>query len=55
MTLPAPAVPHEMLDLGVEMRARYDFEARIGGARLLDDLPGLEGVWDRNKQHSRIA
>ena len=44
-----------MIDLGIEMRAREDPEARVGGARLLDDLPRLERIRHGDEQHARFA
>src|SRR6266849_4037764 len=49
------AMLQQMVDLGVEMRPRDDVESRIGCARLLDDLAGLEGVRDRYQQQPRRA
>ena len=49
MTRSAPSAL-QMLDLGVRMRARDDLDARVGGARLLHDLSGLEGVRNRDEQ-----
>ena len=37
-----------MFDLGIRMRARDDPDTGVGGAGLLDDLPGLEGFRNRN-------
>ena len=43
-----------MLDLGIEMRPRHDLDPRIDGARLLDDLSGLERIRDRDEQQLRL-